>query len=191
MAKTQDQAQDPKDSNALLADALLKLADKLETYDGKSGATAGLTGDQLATILSENAKSTRKALRPENERHPDISALNPKGERDHPRPKLKHKVFFIGIEEKFDDLSTTEIDLYNQFTHNCVARNGTWKAEFRQKGTDRELHLSLPVASVDDRMDLPNGKSLILRELLGGEKAVDAESLAQRVADLEKQLAAK
>jgi hypothetical protein len=39
-------------------------------------------------------------------------------------------------------------------------------------------------------MELPNGISLILSELLGGEKAVDPASLANRVAELEKQLAA-
>lgn len=190
MAKNDAQTQEPKDTNTLLADALLKLADKLEVYDG-ANASAGITAEQLSTILTENAKSTRKALRPENERHPDISALNPEGERDHPRPKLTRKCFFAGIELKADDLSRTEIELLNAFTHNCTAKNSQWKAEIRQKGSDGELHLMLPVASTDDRMDLPNGFTLILRELLGGTKAVDAESLAQRVADLEQQLAAK
>lgn len=189
MAKN-DTAQEPKDSNALLADALLKLADRLENFS-EGGPSGGINAEQLSTILTENAKSTRKAMRPENERHPDISALNPEGERDHPRPKLARKVFFAGIELKADDLSRTEIELLNSFTHNCTARNGLWKAEIKQTGSGGELHLHLPVATTDDRMDLPNGFTLIVRELLGGAKAVDSESLAQRVAELEKQLASK
>jgi hypothetical protein len=173
----------PKDSTALLAEVLQKLAER----------PAGLSAEQLATILASNAESTRKALKPEIAAHPDISAFNPLGERDHPRPKLLHKVMFCGMELDAEELTLGEIELFNKFTHTCLARNGSWRAEVRPgaKGGKSELVISIPVATTDDRMELPNGISLILTELLGGEKAVDPASLAERVAELEKQLAAK
>jgi len=171
----------PKDGNTSLAEALLEALARLQPP-----APVGLSADQLQEVLAHNAQATRKALRPENERHPDVSAFNPEGERDHPRPKLARKAFFAGIELKEDELTRAEIELLNRFSHACHARNGQWKAEIR----DGALLLSVPAATTDDRMDLPNGLSLILRELLGGEKAVDAESLAQRVAELEAKLAA-
>lgn len=177
----------PEDGNAALADALLAAIGKMQP------AQAGLSADQLQTILDSNAKSTRKALRPENERHPDVSAFNPAGERDHPRPKLARKTFMAGQLLHEDELTVTEIELFNQFTHSTEARNGAWTADLRRTGKmgEEQLHVSVPCGTVDDRMDLPNGITTMLRELLGGAKAVDPESLAQRVAELEAQLASK
>lgn len=186
MAKEQkaETPETPKDGNALLAEVLLKLADR---------PAGGITDEQLTKILEGNALSTRKALRPEVESHPDISAFNPLGERDHPRPKLARKTIFCGMELHADELTLGEIELFNKFTHSCVARNGAWRADIKTTGKngEGELHISIPVATTDDRMELPNGISLILSELLGGEKAVDPASLAERVAELEKLLASK
>jgi hypothetical protein len=174
-------------SNDVLAAALLKIAEMAQQpRDG------GLTAEQLAEVLEGNAQATRKALRPEIEHHPDVSAFNPKGERDYPRPQLNNKVIFCGMTLERDELTLGEIELFNKFTHSCVARNGAWKAELKPgvKGAKGELVISIPVASADDRMDLPNGISLILTELLGGTKAVDPASLAERVAELEKEIQA-
>lgn len=184
MAKPQSETETPKDSNALLAEVLMKLAER---------QTSGLSAEQLKEILASNAESTRKALKPENAAHPDVSVFNPKGERDFPRPKLLHKVIFCGMDLDEEELTLGEIELFNKFTHTCLARNGSWRAEVRPgvKGGKSELTISMPVATTDDRMELPNGISLILTELLGGEKAVDPSSLAERVAELEKLLAAK
>lgn len=185
MAKEKTEAvESPNDA---IAAALLKIAEMAQQpRDG------GLTPAQLKEILEGNAQATRKALRPENERHPDVSAFNPKGERDNPRPKLAHKVLFCGMELDEEELTLGEIELFNKFTHSCVARNGAWKADLKPsvKGGKSELTIAIPVATSDDRMDLPNGISLILSELLGGEKAVDPASLAERVAELEKELKA-
>jgi hypothetical protein len=185
MAKKEtDTTESPNDA---IAAALLKIAEMAQQpRDG------GLSAEQLAQILEGNAQATRKALRPENERHPDVSAFNPKGERDNPRPKLVHKVLFCGMELDEEELTLGEIELFNKFSHSCIARNGSWRADVKQnaKGGKSELTISIPVATTDDRMELPNGISLILSELLGGEKAVDPASLAERVAELEKELKA-
>jgi hypothetical protein len=182
MAKASE-TETPKDSNALLAEVLLKLADR----------PSGLSAEQLSEILASNAESTRKALKPENAMDPGISVFNPLGERDNARPQLKHKVLFCGMELDREELTLGEIELFNKFEHSCVARNGSWRADVKPgaKGGKSELTISIPVATTDDRMELPNGISLILTELLGGEKAVDPASLAERVAELEKELKAR
>lgn len=183
MAKTSTETPETNPSNDIAA-ALLLAVEKLQPAQG-------ITAEQLQQILAGNAQATRKALRPENERHPDVSDFNPKGERDFPRPRLTHKVFLGGMELDEDELKVGEIELLNAFTHSCVARNGSWSAEVKPsaKGGKGTLTISIPVATTDDRMALPNGLSLILTELLGGTKAVDPASLAERVAELEKQLA--
>lgn len=185
MAKSEQQ--EPAKADAILeqlAGALSKIADR--------DVPQGLTGDQLEKILEGNAQATRKALRPENERHPDISAFNPKGERDFPRPKLRRKTFWAGQELHEDELTVEEIELFNKVEHTLEARSGAWRAELRRTAKDgqSDLHVMFPCVSIDDRMELPGMKAM-MRELLGGTKAVDPESLAQRVAELEKQLAAK
>ena len=171
------------DSNDKLADALLMIAERMSTQ-----APGGLSKDDLREVMESNSEGVRRALKPENARHPDVSAFNPMGERDHPRPKLRRKTFWIGIPLLQDELTAEEIDLFNQIDHPMEARNGTWRAELKNGG--EELHINFPNATIDDRMDLPSMK-LLMRELIGGTKAVDADSLAARVAELEKQLAAK
>lgn len=174
------------DSNALLAAALMKIADAMPNQ------SSGISPEQLEQVLERNATATRKALKPENAQHPDVSAFNPMGERDHPRPKLRRKTFWAGKELHLDELTVDEITLFNQVEHTVEARNGAWRAEVKRTASDgtSELHVLFPSKTTDDRMDLPS-MALMMRELLGGTKAVDPASLAQRVAELEKALAEK
>lgn len=150
---------------------------------------AGLTGEQLEKILEGTAKSTRKALKPENDTAPDVSAFNPRGERDHPRPRLRRKTYWAGAELHHDELTLDEIELFNQVEHTVEARHGSWRAELKRTGSDgtSELHVTFPCRNTDDRMDLPS-MALMMRELLGGTKAVDPISLAEQVAELQQQL---
>jgi hypothetical protein len=174
-------------TNADVAAAILALAEKLQ-------APTGISKEDLQDVMESNSEGMRRALKPENARHPDVSAFNTKGERDFPRPALRRKTFMSpGFEVKADDLTREEIELLNQFDHNTEAHNGQWRAELKRTASDgtQELHIVIPSNTVDERMDLPKSMSLILRELLGGTQAVDAESLAQRVAQLEAQLKAQ
>jgi len=168
----------------------VSLEDLVEALRGAQGS--GLTKDDLSEVMEQNAEGMRRALKPENARHPDVSVFNPEGERDHPRPKLRRKTFWAGQELHHDELTTTEIDLFNKVEHSLEARNGSWRAELRRTAKDgqAELHIVFPCASVDDRMELP-GMVLLMQELLGGAKSVDPATLAERVAELEKQLAAR
>lgn len=180
----------PPTEAGLLASALLQAL--------KSVQPQGLTKADLSDLMASNAEGMRKALKPENARHPDVSAFNPEGERDHPRPKLKRKTFWAGQELHADDLNTSEITLLNKFEHTKEAKNGAWRAEIRRTGAKgvEELHVTFPCATTDDRMELPQGTEyhtgieMMLTELHGGSMAVDPMALAARVAELEKQLGA-
>jgi len=150
---------------------------------------SGITKDDLAQVLESNADGMRRALKPENARHPDVSDYNPLGERDHPRSALKRKCFMGGFELLASEMTEPMILLLNSFEHNMEARNGQWRIELRRtstKGID-ELHLMVPMATTDQRSDLPSLYDM-LRELHGGSKAVDSETMAVRVAELEKKL---
>jgi hypothetical protein len=188
MAKEKnDPESDQQTQNNQLAEALLAAMAKMAPQGG------GLSKDDLKEVMQSNAEGMRKALKPENARHEDISAFNPLGERDHPRPKLIRKTFWAGTELHEDELTAEEISLFNSFAHSTEARNGSWTAELRRTGKlgESQLHITFPCRSTDDRMDLPNGMNLMLRELLGGAQAVDPSSLSARVAELEAKLAAQ
>lgn len=53
----------------------------------------GITKDDLQQILAVNATAVQKALKPENETHPNISAFHPKGG---PLLSLPYAVFYRG-----------------------------------------------------------------------------------------------
>lgn len=166
------------DSNALLAAVLNRLVDATES-------NRGISKDDLAEVMESNSEGMRRALKPENARHPDISAFNPKGERDFPRADLRRKTFWIGVPLVKDELTAEEIALFNGIDHNMTARGGQWTAEIKNGGT--ELHVNFPNATMDERMDLPSMR-VLMTELIGGARSVSADDLLARVAQLEAQL---
>lgn len=66
----------------------------------------GLTAEALAKAFS-------KASRPENPQAPMVSVYNPRGETDHPRPRLRAKTLQNGVELQEDTLTWEEIDALN------------------------------------------------------------------------------
>lgn len=175
-----DQTETAMDGNALLAAALNRLADAQE-------GNRGLSKEDLTEVMEANSEGVRRALKPENARHPDVSAFNPKGERDFPRAELKRKTFWIGVPLVKDELTAEEIALFNSVDHDMTARGGQWTASIKNQGT--ELHINFPNATMDERMDLPSMR-LLMAELVGGEQAVNPDDLLARVAQLEAQLKA-
>ncbi len=90
-----------------------------------------------------------------------------------------------------DLFSPDECDLINRFElgPQRIARNGAWTAEVFRNGSTHELVIKVPMTTMDQRQNLPS-LTLILRELLDGELAVNPDTLAARVAELERKLAA-
>jgi hypothetical protein len=59
--------------------------------------TDGITKDDLKEILDANSKGIQKALKPENEFHPGISAFSyPEGDVKHPKPDLPFQFWYNG-----------------------------------------------------------------------------------------------
>jgi len=177
MAQTDTEPEQP--ANDKLADALLQIANMVQSSGG------GISKDDLREVMESNSEGMRRALKPENARHPDVSAFNPDGERDNPRPELRRKTFWIGVPLIKDELTKAEIELFNKIEHNMTARGGQWTAEIKNNG--QELHINFPNATIDERMDLPSMR-VLMHELIGGDKAVSTDDLLARVAQLEKQL---
>jgi len=148
----------------------------------KASQLSKTPGEQALALLAE-----RSAPR-ENPDYNERSAFtHPEGERLRPKPQLSRETFFCGSRCRQDDLTPAEIDAFNVITSSRTARDGQWTAEVRQNGSARELHITVPSKTVDDRMSLPS-LLLILAELQGGAKSVDPMALAARVAELEQTL---
>lgn len=153
-------------------------------------ASGGLTADQLKDIITNTSVSTRKALKPENERHPGHSVFNyPEGDVARPKPRFVRDVFFNDSREQWDQLTPLEVELYNRFDTNRQAREGMWRAEIRRNGSAEELRITTEPRTLDGRMSLPP-LTQILRELLDGEEAANPDKLAEQVLALRKQIEA-
>jgi hypothetical protein len=150
-------------------------------------SAGGLTAADLKALLD----GQRKAMRPENETHPGISAFSyPEGDRDRPRPELKRPTYFAGGLQREDSLTPLEIDLFNRFETTRSSRNGRWRALLKQNGSAQELYIDIADAkSLDGRIGLPPLTS-ILRELLDGEEAANPDLLFARVTELEAKIRA-
>ena len=127
----------------------------------KTPKKIGLTFDELKELLAQNAsplaatqmaeiaaQAAAKTQRPENESAPLQSTLNPGGERDHPRPKLRATIYFgsapVGTPNDNTQLTADEVDALNAITpgyYNIAKMDGS-KAVIEVKGqvnANREL----------------------------------------------------
>lgn len=187
------QAPPAPDAMTQIAAVLARLADQ----------PSAMTPEQLSAIVNaasanaanQGAESLRSVLHPQNAQHPGKSAFShPEGDVKHPKAVLRPnkegqpgaEVFFCGARQDPDQLTPAQIDLFNRFDRTRTSRNGRWKADVANDGLG--LSVWVPAKTIDDRMDLPS-LDLILIELLDGAASVDPVSLAERVAELEKQLA--
>ena len=72
----------------------------------RSTGSEGFTAEALAAAFA-------KATRPENPQAPMVSVYNPKGETEHPRPRLRAKTRQNGVEVQEDTLTWEEIEALN------------------------------------------------------------------------------
>lgn len=78
--------------------------------------------------------------------------------------------------------SPAECDLINRFVigERKVARGGDWTAEAVRDGSTQELHIKVPMTTMDQRQNLPS-LVMILTELLDGEVATNPDKLMDLV----------
>lgn len=153
--------------------------------EAKSASGGGISASDLRDLM----QAQRKAMRPENERHPGISAFSyPEGDLARPKPDLKRETIVLGSRLRKDELTPAEIELCNRFESSRTARNGKWTATIRNvDGVERLTVWCAENGTMDGRASLPP-LSMILRELLDGPEATDPNTLAMRVQQLEAQL---
>ena len=147
----------------------------------------GVSTSDLQALLH----AQRKAMRPENERHPEISVFSyPEGNVARPKATFRRDTIVLGARLREDSLTPTEIDLCNRFEVSTTARGGRWTATIRNiDGVETLIVNCLEHNTIDGRAGLPP-LSLILRELLDGPAATDPNTLAERVKQLEGQIQA-
>jgi hypothetical protein len=85
-----------------------------DQFDRLIDAIKSNSTDQVEAQAQIHALAMKKQLRPENETHPDVSVYNPRGERDHPRPRLICEMFLGPYPLEKDVLSVKEIELLNR-----------------------------------------------------------------------------
>lgn len=153
----------------------------------KAATGGGLMSADLKTLLD----GQRKAMRPENEQHPGISAFSyPEGDLARPKPLLRRPTYFNGGNQRDDSLTPTEVDLFNRFETTRNAKGGRWRAVLKRNGSAEELYIVTDEAkSMDGRIGMPP-LTQILRELLDGEEAANPELLFARVTELEAKIKA-
>lgn len=164
-------------------------ASRTPTMEEVVGTLAAIQAQTLA-FQQESLAEDRRVRPRENVNHPAISAFSyPEGNLKRPKPALKRITFHCRVKQNDDLLTPEEIEAFNAFEHNCTARDGAWTATIERNGTTERLLIDHPSKTPDDRMNLPNGLLLILRELRQGPESVDVGSMAARLARLEAQLA--
>lgn len=168
----------------ILMQTIERLCDKLDA-DPRDNQTL----DALQAILAQNAGMLKETFKKENARHPDISHYNPLGERDHPRPRLRRPVRFLGIPfEHQDELTREEIELLNSFEHSMETPDHRWRASIvRTMNGGDGLHISVPFSGFDDL----RGVQLVpvLKAILGGKQSHHGQTADDQVAGLRAEIA--
>jgi hypothetical protein len=136
---------------------------------------ANLTADDLARAIAKATLEVQQATNPiENRNPPKTSVFNPSGG---PRPRLKRETIFCGAPQEEGNLKNEEIELLNQVEPGFY-HQGKWEVRRTVTGTGKEtIDIRLPVAEVDDRMEIPHTLTLTIQEIL--REGVARKSAAQ------------
>lgn len=155
--------------------------------------TMTLTGDQLKDLLASvaqmvrgdqmnaemvatmTAKAAAQAAAAVQEKWYDerkyhrISAFNPLGDLEHPRPDLAGEIYWVGTLLRGDELTGEEIDLLNRLEPGLYHK-GQWTVTNLEPGNPdkRRLLVLFPCSTVDQRNDLPRTMAAMLREMVEG-----------------------
>lgn len=141
-------------------------------------ATKSNDPNEMATLAAQAAASAAKTLQDQwwdEKTYPEISSLNPLGEKDHPRPEIVGEVFWAGARLRKGDLTREEIDLVNLlqpgdywFTGNDDARLLLQIINLEPAGSNqRRLQVKLPgLTDPNTRSNYPSMRR-ILSEVVG------------------------
>lgn len=192
------------DPIARLAAAMEKMVERQQGPSPIDPTLAALLSAMMATMErivqaqvagnASNAEALRKSQDPSNPFAPGTSVFNPRGERDHPRPQLKCKMF-LPWEAEVESLTREEIELLNllQPGEFYIRRNDESRIMMEIKATinpnsgkfDRLLMNSETALSNDYHWLMPPMRNY-LRQILN--QRADTKSIASRVMTMEQEL---
>lgn len=143
----------PRDTSALSGDQVIALVRELIASNQRSQ-------ERVATMIPDTVAKSRQWWDDRN--YPNVSALNPLGEKAHPRPELVREVFWLGYPMQKEELLREEIEAINklrpgQFHLPNVQRTGIEQYNFftvREKDPgmpNSPLIVMWPCLSDDDR----------------------------------------
>ncbi len=123
------------------------------------------------------AKAMKKAMRPSNDAVPNISAFNPRGEKDYPMPALKCEILApYSIHPAYHGLDREEVELFNLLEpgeYDIDLVDGT-RGRIFVKGTYNEITQTLEKMAFDtsprwtsENKSLFPSTRVMLREMLG------------------------
>lgn len=210
LGKTQHEIDQVRQQNELLQQQVSEL--RQLAMAGGGGMTPELflkAMEKQAEILRSNkdvdeelsarihAQAMKKALRPENEIAPGISAFNPKGERDHARPKPTHIYMMarypICDPGNYDTTTWSELELLNQLkagAYKVTKADGTdvevlVKTEYDSAGRPYRTTLFADGKGIADDEQKHNWPPLmqILTQMITGEAPMQSFARYQRVID--------
>lgn len=168
----------------LTFDQLNQLLERAARASQNSQGAGG--GEELrlaAGALQALGDEVRRTVRRSNASHPGISDFSyPEGEEARPKARLTHETFFCGAPQREDQLTPTEIDLYNKFDRDMEARDGRWTAAFERNGSRRRLSIMVPAKTNDDLTNLPPLTQILSELLYGSEVADPTKSMARLIA---------
>ncbi len=144
-------------------------------------AIQGLQGEVARTVRRSNARSN------------GISAFSyPEGDYAAAEAgkvkRLTYETYFCGQRQREDDLTPTEVDLFNSFQRSMTCREDRWTATIKQNGTKKQLHIWVPCKTNDDLASLPS-LIAVLGELLYGAEVVDPTLTMATIMELQKKVA--
>lgn len=159
----------------------------------------GLSKDSLRELLTETAKVTQKALKPENDAHPQISCFNkPGGYLANPHEKLQCDTFYRGfpVHKAYETHHWREIELLNQVKpgeYTVLRKDLTpmkvrVTGEFDAHGTITKKEISFDV-SREERHYIP-AMTVLLYQILHSDRPVQQVYLEAMQADLQQLMAA-
>lgn len=176
------------------ADAESRL-EKLLVMFLEQGQKNQFTPDTLNAVLEKVGMSTalgmQKAVRPENDQHPGISAFSyPEGDVKRKKPDLVRDVYFNYHKENVEQLTPQEILAYNSIDKDYEQRGGQLSAVIKMRGRKREeLHITLPVKDMDHRFNAPPSLLLLVHELKTGQQVGEMQDMLGEIALLRERLA--
>lgn len=143
----------------------------------------------IADLLKQQQASFDELHPRENKTPPKISAFNPAGDRDHPKPKLKCEMLWVGYPLEEKGLTRDEIELLNRAdigAYTFMRTDGmpdTLKIEGEAdaRGRMTKLKFYFPCKG-DNRMNLP-GMAAMLRSAFGL-ASVEQDEIAKLKAEL-------